>query len=39
MSRISFGYDIGIASGVVTDQYSHTPAEWKQIVRPAIASP
>ena len=28
---ISFGYDIGIASGVVTDQFSHTPDEWRLI--------
>jgi hypothetical protein len=26
---ISWGYDIGIASGVVTDQFQHTPDEWK----------
>ncbi len=25
---ISYGYDIGIASGVVTDQFQHTPDEW-----------
>jgi len=36
---ISFGYDIGIASGVVTDQYSHTPDEWKQIAGQPVASP
>jgi uncharacterized RDD family membrane protein YckC len=34
---ISFGYDIGIASGVVTDQYTHTPDEWRLIAdQPAL---
>ncbi len=28
---VSWGYDIGIASGVVTDQYRHTPAEWQAL--------
>jgi uncharacterized RDD family membrane protein YckC len=25
---LTFGYDIGIATGSVSDQYSHTPPEW-----------
>ena len=28
---LSWGYDIGIASGVVTDQYQHTVPEWQAL--------
>jgi hypothetical protein len=28
---ITYGYDIGIAFGDVSDQYSHTPDEWRQL--------
>lgn len=28
---ISYGYDIGIASGTVTDIFSHTPDEWRKM--------
>jgi uncharacterized RDD family membrane protein YckC len=31
---ISYGYDIGIASGTVTDLYSHAPSEWKNAAHP-----
>jgi uncharacterized RDD family membrane protein YckC len=31
---VSWGYDIGIASGVVTDQYQHSPDEWKALTPP-----
>jgi uncharacterized RDD family membrane protein YckC len=35
--RISYGYDIGIASASVSSTFEHSPEEWRQIV--ANASP